>query len=88
LHRRLYIPKDRVEVLLADLIREDLVSVTQGNPQVYGYNSVSIEQDQMIASVDATYRREVVRVATLIHSRPPSSLRDFARAFRFKKDRE
>lgn len=88
LHRRLYIDRDRVEFLLADLIREGLVTVTAGNPEVYGYNSVSIEQDQMIASVDATYRREVVRVATLIHSRPPSSLRDFARAFRFKKDKE
>jgi len=36
--------------------------------------------------VDETYRREVVRVSTLIHSKPSSPVRDFARAFRFTKE--
>jgi hypothetical protein len=88
LTKRLYIGQERVQLILADLIREGLVALVPGMPESYGYNSVSIEQDQLMTAVDATYRREVVRIASLIHSRPPSSVRDFARAFRFKKDKE
>ena len=88
LAKRLYLGRDKVQILLEDLIREELVSLVPGPPESYEYNSVSVDQDQLVAAVDATYRREVVRVATLIHSRPPSPVRDFARAFRFKKDKD
>lgn len=84
LAKRLYVPQQQVQLLLTDLIREELVALVAGPPEGYEYNSVSTAQDQMIAAVDATYRREVVRVATFIHSRASSSVRDFARAFRFK----
>ena len=88
LTKRLYIGQERVQLLLADLVREGVITLVPGIPEAYGYNSVSVEQDQLIAAVDATYRRELVRIANLIHSRPPSSVRDFARAFRFKKGTE
>jgi hypothetical protein len=88
LAKRLYIDKNRAQLLLSDLAREGFLVLVPGTPDAYGYHSVSVDQDQLIAAVDATYRREVVRIATLIHSRPPSSVRDFARAFRFKKDKE
>jgi hypothetical protein len=88
LTKRLYIAEDRVHAVLDDLIRDGLIAIVPGVPESYGYNSISIDQDQLLAAVDATYRREVVRIATLIHSRPPSSVRNFAKAFRFKKDRE
>ncbi len=39
-------------------------------------------------SVDAVYRKEVVRISSLIHSKAPAGVRDFARAFRIKKDKE
>ena len=88
LAKRLYVPGERVQLLLADLAREDLVACIPGPPEGYEYKSVSEAQDQMMAAVDATYRREVVRVATMIHSRPPSSVRDFARAFRFTREKD
>jgi hypothetical protein len=88
LTKRLYVSHERVQSLLGDLMREDLVAFVPGPPEGYEYNSKSIDQDQLIAAVDAIYRREVVRIATLIHSRPPSALRDFARAFRFKKEKD
>ena len=88
LAKRLYIAKERAQALLADLVRQDLIAYVAGPSEGYEYDSKSIAQDQLIAAVDATYRREVVRVATLIHSRPPSSIRDFARAFRFKPDKD
>jgi hypothetical protein len=37
-------------------------------------------------NVDSIYRRELVRVAGMIHSKASSAVLDFARAFRFKKD--
>ena len=37
--------------------------------------------------VAATYRRNIARVATLIHEKTSSSVREFARAFDLKKDR-
>ena len=55
----------------------------------YYYRSNSDQQgtDALIDSVDKTYRREIVRVSTLIHSKGSSAVRDFARAFRFTKER-
>lgn len=88
LTKRLYIAKERVHLVLDDLIREGVVVRAPETPEFYGYNSASMNHDQLMAAVDSTYRRELVRIANLIHSRPPSSVRDFARAFRFKKDTE
>jgi hypothetical protein len=36
--------------------------------------------------VEKTYRRELLRISRMIHSKAPSSVREFARAFKFKKD--
>jgi hypothetical protein len=42
----------------------------------------------MLENVDAIYRKEVVRISSLIHSKGSAGLRDFARAFRIRKDKE
>lgn len=82
---RLYLPEDAATVLLQELIRRNLVVAEAGPPPGYRYASESAEQDERIASVDALYRREVVRISTMIHSKPSSSVREFAKAFRFTK---
>ena len=41
-----------------------------------------------MAAVDTTYRRELIRVSRLIHSKPSAAVREFARAFRLKKERD
>ncbi len=87
LARRLYIPSSTVEELLHDLARRQLVGLEFGPPAGYCYSSGSKEQDQLIAAVDVLYRREVVRISTMIHSKPSLSVREFARAFRFTKER-
>ncbi len=84
---RLYVSRDVVNALLKDLVGRMLVGLVPGNPEGYRYAPASIEQDQMVAAVDATYRREVVRVSTLIHSKPSAPIRAFAQAFRFTKER-
>ena len=88
LAKRLYVHPEVAHALLQDLTRRRLVAIVPGPPEGYRYESESTVKDQLIAAVDATYRREVVRVSTMIHSKPSSSVREFARAFRFTKERD
>ncbi|MGH9703564.1 MAG: hypothetical protein ACRD4K_09330 [Candidatus Acidiferrales bacterium] len=86
LARRLYIRPHEARSLLADLNRDNIIVVTAESAEQFWYESKSEEQDRVIGLVDAIYRRQVVRVSTLIHSKASSAVRDFARAFRFTKD--
>jgi len=81
----LFVATDAAKEILDDLARRDLiVSGAFGN---YHYET-SPQRDQLVADVDSTYRKELIRVSLLIHSKPSSAVREFARAFRLKKDRE
>src|SRR5690242_15342805 len=82
---RLYVSPDLVRSLSEDLMRRQLVAANDGPGGGYRYRSGPVEEGQLIAALDATYRREVVRVSTTIHTKAASPLRDFARAFRFTK---
>jgi hypothetical protein len=84
----LYVPADLAAKILRDLVQRGLLGETPESAGQYRYTSVSEEQDSLIGSVDATYRRELIRVSRMIHSKAPSSLREFARAFRFTKEKE
>ncbi|HEY8715973.1 MAG TPA: hypothetical protein VIM00_11385 [Candidatus Acidoferrum sp.] len=88
LSSRLYVQPDVVSDLLQDLLQRGLISRVPGPPHGFRYESESTEKDAFIAELDSTYRREVVRISTMIHSKPSSSIREFARAFRFKKERK
>ena len=88
LAKRLYVSTTIVNSLLEDLKRRGLIVCVPGSPDGFRYVPTSIGQDQLLSALDLTYRRETVRISTMIHSKPPSSVRDFARAFRFTKERE
>jgi hypothetical protein len=83
---RLYIQPDEASRLLGDLLRDELVAITPDAPDQYGYQSRGSETDGLLEDLDATYRRELVRVSTMIHSKAPPAVREFARAFRFTKE--
>lgn len=85
---RLYISQEKVMRLLGDLINRSFISKVTTQPEGYRYESSSLDQDELLADVDAAYRREVVRISTMIHAKPSASVREFARAFRLKKERE
>jgi hypothetical protein len=85
---RLYIATDKVKVLLRDLLRLQLVAESPEAPQTFSYFARSSEQDEMMLRVDAAYRHELVRISTMIHSKTSSSVLEFARAFRLKKERD
>ncbi|MGA7913827.1 MAG: hypothetical protein WCA00_01230 [Candidatus Acidiferrales bacterium] len=88
LAKRLYIQRNAARDLLQDLSREEIIAPVAETAEQYYYQTKSPEMDRLIARVDETYRKEIVRVSTLIHSRASSAVRDFARAFRFTKKRE
>ncbi|HKR85909.1 MAG TPA: hypothetical protein VJS37_17250 [Terriglobales bacterium] len=78
----LYISKEATDAVLQDLKQRNLAKEDSGS---YAYNSDS-KHDSLIQELDKTYRRELVRITRMIHSKAPLSVREFARAFRFKKD--
>lgn len=83
---RLYVVPTRVEWLLEDLLRLRLVGRTGESPKRYSYASRDEQQNHMMALVDTAYRRDVIGISRMIHSRESPAIREFARAFRFKKE--
>lgn len=85
---RLYVPFERVGDVLRDLVRLQLVAESETTPPRFSYYSRSKEQDDMMRQVDEAYRRDLVRISTMLHEKASPAVRDFARAFRFKKEQE
>lgn len=85
---RLYVPSEKVGEVLRDLVRLQLIAESQTSIAKYSYFPRSEEQNEMMRLVDGAYRRDLVRISTMIHSKASSPVREFARAFRFKKERE
>lgn len=83
----LYVAPELAKAILEDLARQRLVDVVPGESDTYRYDSEA-HKDRIIACVDSTYRRELIRVSRLLHSKPSAAVREFARAFRFKMDPE
>ena len=83
---RLYVDREVALRLLQDLARQQLIDSDTSSPERYCYRDDPADRSRLIRMVDETYRREVVRVSTLIHSKPSSPVRDFARAFRLTKE--
>lgn len=84
--KRLYVSREVAQRLLEDLARQQLIVPDGDFTQGYAYKDRPEDRSRLIGMVDRTYRREIVRISTLIHSKPSSSVRDFARAFRFTKE--
>ena len=79
----LYIPPDRARTILRDLQQRNLVLVDSDSCI---YHSAET-RDPLIAEVDRTWRRELIRISNMIHSKGSPAVREFARAFRLKKDK-
>ncbi|HEX4039199.1 MAG TPA: hypothetical protein VHX37_14170 [Acidobacteriaceae bacterium] len=83
LSRYLYIPSDRTRQIIRDLQQHELAGC---DSDACFYISAEA-RDTLIADVDRTWRRELVRISNMIHSKASPAVRDFARAFRFRKDK-
>ena len=84
----LYVRSDVAARILDSLLQRNLIAVDSHRPDVFFYASEDDYQNRLVEVVDAVYRKEVVRVSSLIHSKGSAGVRDFARAFRIKKDKE
>lgn len=85
---RLYISSETVNDLVRDLVGLRLVTESHDPGTKYSYFPQSEDQDNMMLLVDAAHRRDLIRISTMIHSKTLSAVREFARAFRIKKERE
>ena len=88
LAHRLYVDRNTALTLLQDLTRQGLLVIDSDSREQYFYESKSEESDRLVAAVCAKYRVEIVAVSTMIHRKASSAVRNFADAFRFKKERE
>ncbi len=84
--RELYVTPDVAGKILRELANRSLIS--SESPTIFFYESGSRERDDILAAVDRMYRSEIVRVSTMIHAKASPAVRDFARAFRFTKERD
>ena len=85
--KSLYVRGDMAARILDSLLQRKLIAVDSHRPDVFFYASEDDYQNRLVEAVDAVYRKEVVRVSSLIHSKGSAGVRDFARAFRIKKDK-
>ena len=82
LAKSLYLQSDSTASLLRDLQDRSLATFDADS---WCWNPDS-RHAGIMPHVDATYRRELVRISSMIHSKASPAVRQFARAFRLKKD--
>ena len=83
---RIYVGRPVAATILQALQRRQLVTTEPGSPG-YRYNPQWDPGGEVMPEVAAAYRRHLVQLATFIHSRASTAVREFARAFALKKDR-
>lgn len=84
----LYVDCGKARNILQDLSRRGFLAASEGSSEYYQYRPRSLKQNQLMEAVDAAYKKELVRISRLIHSKAAPGVRGFAQAFRFKKDRD
>jgi DNA-binding IscR family transcriptional regulator len=81
---RIYVrPETAIEIVRA-FVRRGFVKPQSGGG--YRYESDWDPRNTM-ATIASAYRENLIPVSTFIHSKASSSVREFARAFEFKRDR-
>ncbi len=84
--KALYISQELTQDVIRHLLQHGLLNKVEGGADCYEMRTASDEQAQLLEGLDTLYRRELVRVSTLIHAKASRAVRDFASAFRFKKE--
>jgi len=85
--KRLWIDREDARSILYDLTRNQFLSVIVAELEQYTYRT-DPGNDRILRGLAEIYRQDMVRISTMIHAKPSSSVRAFARAFRFTKDKD
>lgn len=83
---RTYVPLDQARALLESLQRARLIVATEA-PGSFSFAPAENADRALVSSLAHEYRANLILVATLIHDKGSSAVREFARAFDLKKDR-
>lgn len=81
--KRLYASEPEVAEVLARLCADGLLSC---DAEIYRYDGQHVQQSAIVDRLAAVYARHLVPVTNMIHAKP-RRIREFAAAFRFRKDR-
>jgi hypothetical protein len=85
---KLYISAGQGAGIVEDLHRRGLIGREHNNAGTFFYDAQNESRNRLMEAVDATYRRELIRISGIIHSKPSPGVRAFADAFRFRKDKD
>jgi hypothetical protein len=80
-----YVSEASALAVLRALQRRRLVS-SDGRGKRFRFSPATEEERQLVMQTDVAYRAHLVTIATFIHSKPASSVQEFARAFNLKKE--
>lgn len=80
---QLYINEEQAKPVLDQLCSSDLAACHDG---IYRFNAEPPGQREIVERLATLYKRHLIPVTNLVHSRP-SGIRAFAAAFKLRKDR-
>jgi len=83
---RIYVSTGVAANLLQDLARRRLLVSDGASPASYTFHSGHETAAALMPRVAAAYRQNLVLIARLIHAKGSPAVREFARAFEFKKE--
>jgi predicted transcriptional regulator len=75
----LYVRIEVASKILESLVQRRLIDVNPDDASKYVYSPNDNEKNKLMVNVDAAYRKEVTRISSLIHSKTPAGVLDFAR---------
>lgn len=80
---RTYISHDEASRVLEALRRRGMIAAEGGS---FRAHLEAGQERELVDEVARTYRSNLAHIATFIHEKPPAPLKEFARAFDFKKE--
>jgi len=84
---RIYADLEATGNILSSLAQRQLLKSESGDPPLFRYDRDWEGASTVMSQVAEAYRRQLVPIATFIHTRASASVREFARAFEIKKGR-
>ncbi|HEY4009609.1 MAG TPA: hypothetical protein VGM11_05620 [Acidobacteriaceae bacterium] len=82
---QLYVGHAEASDIAEDLERRGLIARNASG--AFFFDTGKDELNHQVHALDSTYRRELIRISGIIHSKASPGIRAFANAFRFRKDK-